>query len=196
MFWGQTFPSNRFDLPGSAGAATFPGIWRPDPRCALAKPIAVLFVCLGNICRSPLAEAVFRAVVRDAGLADRFEIDSAGTAGYHVGEPADSRTREVARSRDIELTGRARRIEPADLDRFDYILAMDESNLRSIQRLARSSRPGAVVQLLRSFDAEAGDESQVPDPYYGGQGDFEAVQTIVERACRGLLARIQEEHSL
>ncbi|HEY8468558.1 MAG TPA: low molecular weight protein-tyrosine-phosphatase [Longimicrobiales bacterium] len=159
--------------------------------------IGVLFVCLGNICRSPLAEAVFRAQVKRAGLEDRFYVDSAGTSAYHEGEEPDPRAKQVARARGVELTGRARQIYEADVHRFDYIVAMDESNRADVQRLvARAGRHAPQVRLLREFDPEAGGDLEVPDPYYGGPDGFELVHDIVERACAGLLAHICAERGL
>jgi protein-tyrosine phosphatase len=158
--------------------------------------IGVLFVCLGNICRSPLAEGIFRHQVREAGLAGRFHIDSAGTSGYHDGEQPDRRTWAVARQRGIELEGRSRRITEDDIAAFDYLVVMDVSNLREVNRLARRVRPGTEVHLLRSFDASAAGDLDVPDPYFGGESGFEVVHDLVERACRGLLDHIREQHAL
>ncbi|HEX7119555.1 MAG TPA: low molecular weight protein-tyrosine-phosphatase [Longimicrobiales bacterium] len=159
-------------------------------------PIRVLFVCLGNICRSPMAEAVFRALVRDAGVAHRFEIDSAGTSDYHEGEPPDARAQEVARLRGITLTGRSRPIREQDLLRFDYVIVMDAENLRDVAALAERVEQRAQVHLLREFDPEAGGELDVPDPYYGGRAGFERVHEMIERSCRGLLEHINFERTL
>lgn len=158
----------------------------PDHR------IAVLFVCLGNICRSPLAEGVFRDRVRRAGLADRFHIASAGTSDYHTGESPDRRTAEVARRRGVVLDHAAAQMTSEDLDRFDYVLAMDRQNLSRIRRLAGGRRHRAQIGLLRSFDDTAGDRLEVPDPYFGGPRGFEEVHDMVERACAGLLAHIRQ----
>jgi protein-tyrosine phosphatase len=160
------------------------------------EKLKVLFVCLGNICRSPLAEGVFRHYVRQAGLEAAFMIDSAGTASYHVGDAPDQRTAAVALARGIELSSAARQITAADLDAFDYILAMDRENLANVQKLLRGGQPHAEIRLLRSFDPEANGEHDVPDPYYGGQRGFENVQDMVERACRELLRHIRAQHSL
>jgi protein-tyrosine phosphatase len=153
----------------------------------------VCFVCLGNICRSPTAEAVFRRFVADAGLSDRIAVDSAGTAAYHVGEAADARARSAGRQRGYTLNGRARQFARADFDRFDYVLAMDEDNRRALLKLAPSAAAKSKVRLLRSFDATAPDGAEVPDPYYGGPRGFDEVIDICERACRGLLTRIASE---
>lgn len=167
-------------------------------RPALRSPamIRVCFVCLGNICRSPTAEAVFRRFVADAQLADKFKIDSAGTGGYHVGEPADARARNAANRRGYELAGRARQFESQDFEQFDYILAMDQDNLRTLRRLAKSESARQTIRLLRSFDATAADGAEVPDPYYGGPQGFNTVIDICERACRGLLDHVAREQGL
>ena len=162
--------------------------------------IGVLFVCLGNICRSPLAECVFRALVDEAGLAHAFDIDSAGTASYHVGDQPDPRTRRTAAERGVTLTGRARQVEATDFRRFDYIIAMDADNHRTLERrLARLSagdeRRGQL-RMLREFDPEAGRDLDVPDPYYGGPRGFHDVHDIVERSCLALLGKIRIEHGL
>ena len=161
----------------------------------MSRKPAVLFVCLGNICRSPLAEGVFRHVVREAGMQDRFLIDSAGTSGYHTGEAPDPRTCAVAAARGVVLDHAARRFGPHDLERFDYVLAMDADNLERVQEAARGSRSGAYVGLLREFDPEAPAGAEVPDPYFGGERGFEDVHDMVERACRGLLDHILAEES-
>ena len=162
----------------------------------MSDRIGVLFVCLGNICRSPLAEAVFRGVVADAGLTSRFDIDSAGTSGYHDGEGADPRTLATAQRRGVEIDHISRRIHESDFDRFDYILVMDEDNLRKVERLRDRVAPDADVRLLRGFDPEADDEREVPDPYYEGEAGFEMVHEMIERSCRALLDTIRDERGL
>jgi protein-tyrosine phosphatase len=153
--------------------------------------VRILFVCLGNICRSPTAEAVLRALaVREApelGL----EVDSAGTAGYHIGEPPDSRTRRAAARRGYDLAAlRARIIEPGDFERFDLILAMDRENLQVLRRRA----PKQAHERLRLFleFAPHGAPEDVPDPYYGGPNGFEEVLDLVESGARGLLAHLRQ----
>ncbi|RMF54292.1 MAG: low molecular weight phosphotyrosine protein phosphatase [Bacteroidetes bacterium] len=158
--------------------------------------IRVLFVCLGNICRSPLAEGVFRHLVKERGLAEHFEIDSAGTGSWHVGEPPDRRMRETARRHGVSLDGqRARQFEEEDLQRFDHIFAMDRNNLHDILYYDRQDRFGNKVRLFREFDPDPGDY-QVPDPYYGGPQGFENVYRIVERTARTLLDRLAETYRL
>jgi protein-tyrosine phosphatase len=149
----------------------------------------VLFVCLGNICRSPTAEGVLRSIAAREYPGLKLEIDSAGTAHYHVGEPPDRRTVAAARRRGYELAGlRARQIQPDDFHRFDFVLAMDRANLAELEsrRLAGAT---AEVALFMSFAADLRYD-EVPDPYYGGTEDFERVLDLCEAAARGLLARL------
>jgi protein-tyrosine phosphatase len=149
----------------------------------------VLFVCLGNICRSPTAEAVFAKRVRDEGVAHLFEIDSAGTGDWHVGELAHPRTRETADRRSTPITHRARTVRLEDFERFDLLVAMDRSNVTNLHRLAGSDEHRAKVRLFREFDPEAGAGHEVPDPYYTGQ--FDEVFDICERAAAGLLSHLR-----
>ena len=148
-------------------------------------PVSVLFVCLGNICRSPLAEGIFAALAKERGLEGEFHVDSAGTAAYHSGEPADSRSAAVAAAHGVRLTGVARQVTPRDFERFDVIVAMDRSNRRSLERLRRRGGPADIV-MMRDYDPGARDPD-VPDPYYGGPAGFERVFRILERACNSLL---------
>jgi protein-tyrosine phosphatase len=145
---------------------------------------------MGNICRSPTAEGVFRKLVIDAGLADRVVIDSAGTGDWHAGELPDPRACDAAEQRGLVLDHRARQFTPADLDRFDVVLAMDAMNLKHLQRMA-GRRESPTIRLLRSFDSSAPDGAEVPDPYAGDGDDFELVLDICERACAGLLAHVR-----
>jgi protein-tyrosine phosphatase len=145
----------------------------------------LLFVCLGNICRSPTAEGVMRHLVREAGLEGEIEIDSAGTGGWHVGAPPDERATEAARRRGIVLEGAARRFSPEDFERFDLILAMDSENVRDLLALAPDDEARAKVRLL------CGPDLDVPDPYYGGPDGFDGVLDQVEEACRRLLDEIR-----
>jgi protein-tyrosine phosphatase len=157
--------------------------------------LRICFVCLGNICRSPTAEGVMQKLISDAGLGDRIEVDSAGTAGYHSGEQADRRARAAARARGIELTSRARQFKKEDWDRFDYVLAMDRDNHSDLEARA----PAAVrakLFLLREFDPRQSPDLDVPDPYYGGSAGFEKVLDICDAACRGFLAHLCREHEL
>jgi protein-tyrosine phosphatase len=153
----------------------------------------VLFVCMGNICRSPTAEGVFRHLVREAGREGEIEIDSAGTGGWHVGEPPDTRATEAARRRGIDLGGEGRQFSPADFDRFDLILAMDEQNRREILALAPDDAARSKVSLFREFDpaSNGAADLDVPDPYFGGDQGFEHVLDLVDSASRGLLDEIR-----
>ena len=149
------------------------------------KKTAVLFVCMGNICRSPTAEGVFRHVVKEAGLDDQFEIDSAGTHAYHVGEPPDRRAMAASERRGISLADiSARRVHENDFDKFDYIIAMDEENQRRLLDLAPADYPGKIQLFL---DFASGEEMEVPDPYYGGSAGFERVLDLIEAASQGFL---------
>jgi len=159
------------------------------------RPIRVLFVCLGNICRSPLAEAVFRHLVEARGWAERFDVDSAGTSGWHRGSPPDPRSTETARRRGITLAGGSRKVTAADLRGFDYVIAMDAENEAALRELHAQSGGTAQVRRLREFEADAG-SLDVPDPYYGGPRGFDDVHDIVERGCAGLLAHIAAERGL
>jgi protein-tyrosine phosphatase len=157
------------------------------------EKISVLFVCMGNICRSPAAEAVFRAQVEAAGLARRIRIDSAGTHDYHINDAPDARTQRSAKKRGYDLGGlRGRQVASADFAAFDYVLAMDSANLAILQRL----RPqGAVGHLGLFMEFAARHRArEVPDPYYGGADGFERVLDMVEDAAAGLLAHLREQH--
>ncbi len=149
--------------------------------------VSVLFVCMGNICRSPTAEGVFRKLVFDAGRDAEFEVDSAGTIGYHQGERADPRMRAAATGRGYELASRARRIELLDFDRFDLIVTMDEDNYRDVEAL----NPGSRARVVRMIDyCEKHEVPEVPDPYYGGESGFHQVIDILEDSCGNLLRRL------
>ena len=158
------------------------------------KQVSVLFVCMGNICRSPAAEGVFRDYVEQQGVAGNFHIDSAGTIGYHSGNPADPRMCEAAARRGYELTSMARQVAPEDPEDFDLIVAMDRDNLAELKYLAGGPRPH--IRLLGSFLPEyqgpPEQAPQVPDPYYGGTQGFEVVLDMLERACPGVYAACSE----
>lgn len=149
----------------------------------------ILFVCLGNICRSPLAQGVFEHLVSEAGLVSRFSADSAGTAGWHIGKAPDPRSVAAAARRGVDLSGqRARQVTQPDFTDFDLILAMDKSNLAALQALA----PDDHVQKVRLFldDLPDSTEREVPDPYYGGDDGFDDVLDLIEAGARGLLSRL------
>ncbi|WP_459868591.1 low molecular weight protein-tyrosine-phosphatase [Endothiovibrio diazotrophicus] len=152
--------------------------------------VNVLFVCLGNICRSPTAEGVFTKLVRDEGLAERIDIDSAGTAGWHVGKAPDTRAQQAARNRGVELSHlRGRQVSVADFDHFDYILAMDSDNYANLVAIAPRGQRYKVRKFLEFASQRS--EEDVPDPYYGGASGFDHVLDLVEDAARGLLEEIR-----
>jgi protein-tyrosine phosphatase len=157
------------------------------------QPVRLLFVCLGNICRSPTAEGAMRALVREAGLEAQIELDSAGTGSWHVGSAPDERATAAAAGRGIALEGAARRVRAEDFQDFNLILAMDRQNLQELRRLAPDASGREKVHLLREFDPTSaeGDDLDVPDPYYGEGDGFELVLDHVQAACAGLLAQIR-----
>ncbi len=167
---------------------------------APARRLRLLFVCLGNICRSPTAEGVMGEMVQRAGLEDTIEVDSAGTGAWHVGEPADERAAASARAHGVILDGRARQVTREDFEAFDLLLAMDAANERELLRLAPGAEGRAKVRLLREFDPASArsherdvpdHERDVPDPYYGGASGFDDVFDLVSAACDGLLEQIR-----
>jgi protein-tyrosine phosphatase len=145
---------------------------------------------MGNICRSPTAEGVMRRMLRDAGL-DDVEVESAGTGGWHAGEPPDERATIAAARRGVTLDGAARQVTPADFRRFDLLVAMDRGNLRELLALAPDEEAAEKVRLLREFDPASSGDLDVPDPYYGGDRGFENVLDMVEAACRGLIDELR-----
>lgn len=155
--------------------------------------VSVLFVCMGNICRSPTAETVFRHYVESAGVSEHILIDSAGTHAYHVGDPPDLRSQRAALQRGYDMSKlRGRQVCREDFRRFDYVLAMDSSNLGILQRLATPDS-SAVTRLFLEY-ARHHAEREVPDPYYGGEDGFEHVLDMVEDAAQGLLEEIRRRH--
>ncbi len=160
------------------------------------KKVSVLFVCMGNICRSPTAEGVFKDVVKKAKLSDKIIIDSAGTHAYHIGESPDRRSQSTARKHGIELSSqKARKVLIEDFDRFDYIIAMDRSNYEDLKRLAGNDEQIKKISLFMSYST-AWNNDEVPDPYYGGSNGFEQVFEMVHSASQGLLRHIQKQDKL
>jgi protein-tyrosine phosphatase len=154
--------------------------------------VKLLFVCTGNICRSPTAEGVFRRLVAQAGLDGRIAVDSAGTHGYHIGEPPDPRSQKAAKARGVDLSGlRARKVTLADFYDFDHILAMDNGHLAHLRRMAPADAKAAVTLFLD--DAPDADVRETPDPYYGDARGFERVLDLCEQGAAGLLARIRPD---
>ena len=162
-------------------------VWRQK----VVEKTRICFVCLGNIVRSPLAENMFRHLAEQAGVGDKYEIDSAGTGSWHAGESPDRRMRQVAARRGFKYDGKARQFRPSDFQTFDWIIAMDTDNRANLRRLARGSEESVKIHLMREFDPEGGPNAPVPDPYYGGIDGFEHVYDIVERSCRGLLDALE-----
>jgi protein-tyrosine phosphatase len=158
--------------------------------------VHVCFVCLGNICRSPTAEAVMRHLVLKEGLGDRIDISSAGTGDWHVGDPRDRRSRAVGAARGIPLDGVAQQFTSGSFDGCDYVLAMDRANRDELLRLARTEEDKKKVRLVRSFDPAAPRDADVPDPYYGGPSGFEDVFDMCEAACRGLIEHLRQTHKI
>lgn len=159
----------------------------------MLKPVAVLFVCMGNICRSPTAEGVFRKLHQELSPELDIHMDSAGTHAYHIGDAPDPRSQAAALQRGVDISShRGRQATSQDFHEFDYVIAMDSDNLRRLQAL-RPKGSRAELKLLLEY-AEAG-VRDVPDPYYGGSGGFERVLDLVEQGGRGLLAHIRQKHS-
>jgi protein-tyrosine phosphatase len=157
--------------------------------------VRLLFVCMGNICRSPTAEAVMRGVLRREGLEDVVEVDSAGLGAWHLGEPPDRRSAAAARTRGIVMEGAARQVTAADFDHYDLLLAADAQNVAGLRAAAPDEEALRKVRLLREFDPEAvtAGDLDVPDPYYGGPDGFEHVLDLVQAACEGLLTQLRAE---
>ncbi len=162
----------------------------PSPSDADHRKIGVLFVCLGNICRSPAAEGCFLHLLAEEQLQAAFHVDSAGTGHWHVGQPADARMRQAAAHRGLLLPSRARQIQPADLERFAHILTMDNQNLAAVRQLARGATVQATIEPITRYCRRHHLE-EVPDPYYGGAAGFEQVLDILEDACEGFLASLK-----
>lgn len=162
----------------------------------MSETTRLCFVCLGNIIRSPLSEHVFRQQAKERGVDQKYVVDSAGTASYHVGEPPDARMRRVAAGHGLEYSGRARQFQAEDFDRFDLIVAMDSSNRRQLQHLAPDAESRKKIRLMREFDPEGDAEDAVPDPYYGGIDGFETTYQIVVRSVQGLLDSLEEGDSI
>lgn len=157
--------------------------------------INVLFVCLGNICRSPLAEGIFKELIKNKGLESFITCDSAGTAGYHIGETPDPRSIDIARQHQIQLDHLGRQFDEQDFSDFDYILAMDANNLRNIKQVNQFESFSGQLELMRNYDT-LGKNEDVPDPYYGGKDGFKHVYDMLLRSCEGLLSDIIKKHNL
>jgi protein-tyrosine phosphatase len=155
------------------------------------KPTSILFVCLGNICRSPMAEGVFLTVLHREGVSGKFKIDSAGTMGYHQGELADRRMRFHAEKRGYNLTHLSRPVKPADFEQFDLIIAMDNQNVEDLEFMAQTSIHRAKIRKMTDFCRRFNDY-EIPDPYYGGDSGFDHVIDLLEDGCEGLFAELKK----
>ena len=153
--------------------------------------VEVCFVCLGNICRSPLAQGVFEALVKEEGLQDRIIISSAGVSGWHAGTPPDARMQQTARDHGIHLNSYGRQFQSSDFKEIDLVLAMDNSNLSSLKQMRPESELHEKLFLFRSFDPQHNNDLDVPDPYYGGDEGFETVYQIVDRTCPKVLDHLK-----
>jgi protein-tyrosine phosphatase len=162
----------------------------------MSKKLKIVFVCLGNICRSPMAEGVFLNLIADYGLQDQIEVDSAGTGAYHIGDLPDPRTRSNATGHGITLISRARQFKKEDFNVFDYVIAMDASNLSNVLALTNNAADWPKVVLLRNFDSVQYQGTNVPDPYYGSEQDFEEVYQICLRCCQNFLDSLVQVHGL
>lgn len=152
----------------------------------------ILFVCLGNIIRSPLAEHLFMHLAEQSGLGEKYIADSAGIGGWHVGEGPDPRMRSVAASYGFHYQHTARQFQRLDFNRFDLIFCMDHENREDLLALARNDADRAKIHLLRTFDPQAGGNTEIPDPYYDHLDGFQKVYQIIERSCKGLLQALEE----
>jgi protein-tyrosine phosphatase len=155
--------------------------------------IKVLFVCLGNICRSPLAEAIFKTRISELGLISRIEADSCGTAGYHIGDKPDPRTIANARKNGIEIRHVGRQLSLRDIEQYDFIVAMDRSNYQNILNVRGAEHHREKIALMRDFDARC-DHEDVPDPYYGGEQLFQEVFEILDRSTSSLVDHLKNKH--
>jgi len=168
---------------------------RPDEVKAKAM-VKIIFVCMGNICRSPMAEGVFRRMLEGAGLTETIYVDSAGTHSYHIGAPPDTRSQATALRRGVDLRRlRARQVTPEDLAEFDYVLAMDRDNFAHLLQLCPTAELRSRIRLFLDFAPDL-PEQEVPDPYYGGPTGFERVMDLIEEAARGLLTDIRQRYRI
>lgn len=161
-------------------------------KMASGLPVKILFVCLGNICRSPAAEGIMRQAVDEAHLSDKIIVDSAGTAGYHVGQLPDQRMRIHARRRGLELDHRCRRVSESDFSHFDLIIGMDHSNLADLRRIAPSPEAEAKIAAMADFFTPGEHSDHVPDPYYEGAEGFELVLDLLGESCQNLLTALRQ----
>ncbi|MBK5194501.1 MAG: low molecular weight phosphotyrosine protein phosphatase [Proteiniphilum sp.] len=167
-----------------------------NPTEGKKKKIRLLFVCLGNICRSPAAEGIMSGIVEKNGLQDIIDVDSAGTSGWHQGDLPDERMRSHGEKRGYDFCSHARKFRESDFDDFDYIIVMDENNYSSVKSLASGKDQADKIHLMTEFSVQFNYHNHIPDPYYGGSSGFELVLDLLEDACEGLLQVIKKEHSI
>ena len=167
-----------------------------NPTEGKEKKIRLLFVCLGNICRSPAAEGIMSGIVEKNGLQDIIDVDSAGTSGWHQGDMPDERMRSHGEKRGYDFCSRARKFRKSDFDDFDYIIVMDENNYSSVKSLASGKVQEDKIHMMTEFSVQYNNHNHIPDPYYGGSSGFELVLDLLEDACEGLLLTIKKEHQL
>jgi protein-tyrosine phosphatase len=160
------------------------------------KKVSICFVCLGNICRSPMAEGIMSKLVADAGLRGRVRVDSVGTGGWHKGERADKRARDLASTRGYELNSVARQIVANDFVNHDLLIGMDHNNVRDLQALAPDGKAKLKIKLLRDYDPLSPKGAEVPDPYYGTTDDFRRAFDMIEAACKGLIVELREKQGV
>jgi protein-tyrosine phosphatase len=151
----------------------------------------ICFICQGNIIRSPLAESMFRHLAEQKGLVHKYQLSSAGTSAYHVGEPPDRRMRQVAAKHGFEYSGQAKQFIRQDLENYDLLVVMDKDNLRIIESMAQNETQLNKIRMMREFDSQGSADQDVPDPYYGGVEGFEVTYQIVKRSCEGLLEYLE-----
>lgn len=163
-----------------------------EKRITKEDPFKICFVCLGNICRSPTAEGIFQNLLKERGLESNFYVDSAGTSAYHLGEAANSKSRQMANQYGIQLHSKARQFETADLEEFDLVLAMDHENFDNLEQMDLQDQYSGKLYLIREFDPNPGTKA-VPDPFYGGMQGFKDVFDILYRSCEHLLNELEKQ---
>ena len=167
-----------------------------NPTLGNIKKIRLLFVCLGNICRSPAAEGIMAGIVEKNDLQDIIEVDSAGTSGWHEGDLPDERMRSHGEKRGYDFCSRARKFRRSDFDDFDYIIVMDQNNYTTVKSMASSPEQAGKIHLMTDYAVQYSSQDEIPDPYYGGSSGFELVLDLLEDAREGLLQSIKKDYSL
>ncbi len=167
-----------------------------NPTLGNIKQIRLLFVCLGNICRSPAAEGIMAGIVEKNDLQDIIVVDSAGTSGWHEGDLPDERMRSHGEKRGYDFCSRARKFRRSDFDDFDYIIVMDQNNYTTVKSMASGPEQAGKIHLMTDYAVQYSSQDEIPDPYYGGTSGFELVLDLLEDACEGLLQSIKKDYSL